>query len=150
MTPGCPASGAGLGHHAIPRPLSHMQMGTALGRHWRASFTRRAAACTAMMSLSTSPPPPPLVVAGVVTGGGLLSAYSAQVSLVTLRCPVSSPHLQLSKVPWKPLLEFPVAGPSLALELHCTQLSSWLQHSAGTASEPTSPSPVQPQSGSGP
>lgn len=56
--PGCPASGAGLGHHAIPRPLSYMQMGTALGRHWRASLTRRVAAHIAMMSNFASPPLP--------------------------------------------------------------------------------------------
>lgn len=58
MTPGYPAPGAGLGHHAIPRLLSCMQMGTVLGRHWRASLTRRVAACTGMMSIFASPPLP--------------------------------------------------------------------------------------------
>lgn len=55
MTPAYPASGAGLGHHAIPRPLPHMEMGIALGRHWRASPTKRVAICIAVMSTPLTP-----------------------------------------------------------------------------------------------
>lgn len=41
-----------------------------------------------------------------------LSAYSALASLVTLRCPMSSPYLQLFTVPRELQLGLPVAGSS--------------------------------------
>lgn len=153
MIPGYPASGAGLGHRAIPRPLSYMQMGTALGRHWRSSLTRRVAACTAMMSIFISPPlpPPPQLWQAWSLVAACLSAYSAQGFPCHLKVPrvFSLPTaiqsaLEAARISCCWLL----FGPGAPLHSALLLASAESRDNIRTHLLP-GPSPVQPQLGPG-